>query len=185
MESNNYFELVQKISSTSIYAVSLIADVIPVYTGGGAHGIKSLATILDSLEKSKKSRFVRAIDVAQNDGVLTLSDEKITLTALGRRLVQHHELEKMCIEKQAEWNGVWQIIGYDIPDSLKKSREAFRRKLKLWDFLPVQESIWTIPWECREQVALIAREYGISPFVLYLHAYDLPDEKRYREYYNI
>lgn len=185
MALTNYFELAQKISTTSIYAVSLIADMIPIYTGGGARGIKSLATILDSLEKSKKSRFIRAIAVAQNDGVLTLSGEMVTLTALGRRLTKHHQLEKISIEKQAEWNGVWQIIGYDIPDSLKRSREAFRRKLKQWDFLPVQESIWTFPWECRESIALIAREYGISQFVLYMHAYDLPNERRFKSYYNL
>ena len=141
MAKSQIFDYLSKLSSSSIYAISLIADIIPIYTGGGAYGIRSLATILNSLEKSKKSRFTRALMEAEKDGVLTFSGETVEMTQLGRKLLKHYLLEKIEPPRLLEWNGVWQIIGYDIPDSLKRSRDTFRYKLKRWDFQPIQESI--------------------------------------------
>lgn len=44
-----------------------------------------------------------------------------------------------------EWDGVWRIISYEIPENKRKVRDALRRKMSGWGLGPWHRSFWITP----------------------------------------
>ena len=79
--------------------------------------------------------------------------------------------------KKDEWDGIWRIVAYDIPDDIKKERDYFRKKLKSLGFKELQKSMFVVPYKCREEIAVLSQSLGISPYVMHLTTEHLPRQK--------
>lgn len=154
---------------------------IPLYTGGGAfRGIKSLYTILDGMDAKTRYRYKKQLMRLETDGYIILGGEKIELTQKGKQFIRDRQFYDMQLQPK-KWGGIWHIVSYDIPNVKRKSRDHLRTTLKRWGFYKIHESTWVIPTECKEEIAILAQELGIAPYVLYLNATDLPmQEKLYK-----
>jgi DNA-binding transcriptional regulator PaaX len=71
------------------------------------------------------------------------------------------------------------VVAYDIPDDNKKARDYFRQKLELLGFIKIQESLFSFPYECKQEIAVFAQSLGIAPFVMYMQTNRIPFESRY------
>lgn len=40
------------------------------------------------------------------------------------------------------WDGKWRLVIFDIPEKHKKLRNVFRARLRQWQFVPWQKSVW-------------------------------------------
>lgn len=57
------------------------------------------------------------------------------------------------------------MITFDIPESQRKSRDAFRRLLRYFECAQVQKSVWITDKDCSELIKENAAELGISDMV--------------------
>lgn len=158
-------------------AVLLTALVAP----NAAGSIIKVSKQIESMSKLKarnKYRTKRAIDNLVNKNIIYLSGDEVKLTKRGKELLKIIQLQDLEIIRPKKWDHVWHLVSYDIPEFKKKERDWFRSKLIALGFTQIQDSLWTYPFECREEIAVIAQTLGISPHIAYLNTDHLPRQDR-------
>jgi len=140
--------------------------------------------------KNSKERYShkKTLQKLFDDEIIYLSGEKIELTDKGKDLLKRVQIEDIKIydwKNKPEWDGVWHLVCYDIPEKFKKERDYFRRKLVKSNFVQIQLSLWVYPYNCREEIAVISQNLGIAPFVAYLNTDHLPQQSDLLKYYSL
>jgi DNA-binding transcriptional regulator PaaX len=62
----------------------------------------------------------------------------------------------------------YRFVSFDIPEILRRQRDAFRRALKRIGFIQIQKSLWVINKDVGDLVELAAYEYKVEKYVVYL-----------------
>lgn len=93
----------------------------------------------------------------------------------GKILALTYNIDNMKVRKHS-WDRKWRIVISDIPERIKKVREAFRYHLKNLGFKKLQKSVFVIPYECRNEVEYIIEFHNIRRFVRYIEAYHIDNE---------
>lgn len=127
-------------------------------------------------DRRKKYTYQRSFRNAYDKNLIYLSGEKVRLSEKGHKILENIEREEIEI-KNHEWDGVWRIVSYDIPEEEKNERNYFRRKLRSLGFEELQKSMMVIPYECKEEIAVLAQNLRISSFVMYLITDHLPRQR--------
>ncbi len=94
-------------------------------------------------------------------GTLTL-----TLTEKGKQKALRYNLEKIEIPKQ-KWDGRWRIVVFDIPESRRDARDAFRALLKKMGFYELQKSVFIHPYECKNEIDFVVEFFQLNRNVRY------------------
>jgi len=163
----NEREILRMVGTGALVAASLVAPNLPSAFAG-------------KKKKSYRQSFQRAYD----KNLIYLSGEKVKLSEKGQKLLDNIQNEEIEIKKH-EWDGIWRIISYDIPEDQKKERNYFRRKLKSLGFEELQKSMMVIPYECKEEIAVIAQNLGISPYVMHLITDNLPRQNDFMKKFGL
>ena len=79
-------------------------------------------------------------------------------------------LIKHKIEDQIEWDGVWRLVIFDIPEKHKRVRETLRRRLKEWGFNPWQKSVWASKKPLTNTLRSLVEELGVGDWVLIIES---------------
>ena len=79
-------------------------------------------------------------------------------------------LIKYKIEDQIEWDGVWRLVIFDIPEKHKRVRETLRRRLKEWGFNPWQKSVWASKKPLTNTLRSLVEELGVQDWVLIIES---------------
>jgi len=109
---------------------------------------------------------------------------EVTITSLGSKMAKTYELDDLQIKKPEQWDGFWRFIAFDIPSKNPKSklaRQCLINKLRDVGFVMVQKSLWVHPYECREELAVIARAFEVEPYVYFFVAHDFDKDYKLRE----
>lgn len=136
----------------------------------------------------KKYRYKKIVKKMFDDDIIFLSGEKIELTEKGKSLLKQVQIEDIKInnwKETGDWDGVWHIVCYDIPEQFKRERDCFRRKLIESSFYQVQLSLWVCPYDCKQEIAIIAQNFGIAPFVAYLNTDYLPQQEKLLKHFSL
>lgn len=112
----------------------------------------------------------------KSDGTIQLE-----LIEAGNKRILQYKFEEMSISAPNQWDGLWRIVIFDIPDKKKQAREALRIKLKTLGFYKLQESIFVHPYDCKNEVDFIKEFYNIRPFVKFIIAKDIDDDFKLRK----
>ena len=72
------------------------------------------------------------------------------------------QIDSLKIKKPKKWDKKWRVVVFDIVELKKIRREAFRGKLKELGFRPLQKSVWVHPFNCKDEIALLRRFFGLS-----------------------
>ena len=113
----------------------------------------------------KQLRRQRLIEEREINGKTT-----IVLSEAGQRRVLEYKLDDIKIQPMEKWDGVWHIVIFDVPEKMKKAREALRSKLKLWGCYPLQKSIFVTPYKCRDEIDFVSEIFRVSPYVRLIEA---------------
>lgn len=134
----------------------------------------------------KRSREIiqKTLNKMEEKNLVYLGGEKIVLTERGNKVLKELDFEE-AILPQENWNGVWNLLSYDIPTKKKKTCDYFRRKLKEVGFTQVHKSLWLYPYDYKEEVAAFAHSLGIAPHVIYMQTTHIPEEEKYLKYYGL
>jgi len=93
------------------------------------------------------------------DGSYTL-----VLTEKGRLKTLTYYFEKIKI-KDGNWDKKWRLVVFDIPENLRKGRDALREKLKELGFYELQKSTFIFPYECRNEIEFIIEFFNLRKYV--------------------
>lgn len=102
----------------------------------------------------KKSNLSLAIKQLREKGYI---DKKKDGKKLIIKLTQEGK-DQAIIEKLLQdetWDGKWRVVVFDIPEDMRKVRNVFRARLKLWGFIPWQKSVWV----SKKDVLIVLRKY--------------------------
>ena len=79
----------------------------------------------------------------------------IELTEAGKKRLLEYRADDIAPRIPKWWDRKWRIIFFDIPESHKKARDAFRAKFREWGLHPLQKSVFVYPYPCEDEIAII------------------------------
>lgn len=123
---------------------------------------------LKNLEKKK------IISLKEADGELL-----VTFKEKGKELLLKYKIDELEIKKPKRWDGKWRIVIFDIPEKRKLAREVLRQKLKELGFRSIQKSVFVLPYECQREIELIKKVYEIEPFVCFIKAEFIDNQRKF------
>jgi len=152
--------------------------------GGGRQGSK----LMKSLGKYSVWRIKQTLKQLRLRGYIEYDDEDeralISLTENGmRRLVRFQvaDIVRGCVKK---WDYLWRMVIFDIPEKKRRTRDVFRRELKIAGFYLLQDSVFVTPHKCEKEIIELAKMYGVLPHILILTVASLgPREKEVRTHF--
>ncbi len=121
----------------------------------------------------------KIIEIIEKDG-----QEVIKLTQKGHTKFLKFKLEEVSLKGKG-WDGKWRLVLYDIATLKKGKQESFRRMLKSMNFLPLQKSVYLIPFKCNDQIEYLKEYFNLSKEILLLEVHKLQNDKYYRDYFGI
>ena len=126
---------------------------------GAARGWKKINT--ETLRKEIRNLYKsKLIEKKENaDGTITL-----ILTNKGKLRALTYKFQEMKIGKR-EWDGKWRIVIFDIPEKMRKGRDALREKIKELGFYELQKSVFVFPYECCDEINFIIEFFGLRKYV--------------------
>lgn len=128
------------------------------------------------VEYSRKNVYV-AMHRLQKNGFIEKqiieSEVCFKLTDLGLKEIERRKqkikingLRELKIADQNEWDGIWRVVVFDIPEKNKKVRNALRQTLKMLEFYQLQKSVWASKRNFTKEIRKWARELGLSEYIM-------------------
>jgi uncharacterized UPF0160 family protein len=71
------------------------------------------------------------------------------------------------IADKIESDSHFRFVSFDIPELMRKNRDAFRRAIKKLGFKQIQKSLWVTTKEIGELVEMAAEEYSVADYIAY------------------
>ncbi|MDP3696674.1 MAG: hypothetical protein Q8R55_01425 [Candidatus Taylorbacteria bacterium] len=166
--------------SGAVGGVVLLASLNPYF------GIKAIGAINKELKRRKwreiqknlykfKQRGLAKVE-PNNDGTYSVS-----LTKAGQKELIKYDLDTLKIKNNEGWDGIWRVFLFDIPARKKAARAVLLSKLKELGFVMLQRSVWVHPFPCRNELAVIAKAFGVEPYIRFHEAYDMSHEEKIKQ----
>ncbi len=133
--------------------------------------------------KQQKSVIDRSRERLLKHGFLKYIDGRLQLTDKGVAELQKLERANFSLKKPKKWDGLWRVLIFDVPESMRSTREKLRRTLRSVGFIRLQDSVWLYPYDCEDFVVLLKSDFKIGKNMLYLIVEsmenDLPHKKHF------
>lgn len=168
---------------TMVCGVLVIAAVAPnIFSAFGRLGRRRYFA-KDSLRKEitylKRRGYIDVVWSKTNDVM------EVKLTGVGKERVARQALGDFKIVPLGQWDGVWRIVIFDIPEKNKWAREGFRERLKHVGFHPLQKSTFIFPYPCREEIEFLGRLYDVSQYVRFIETSSISLDSDFRDAFSI
>ncbi|MDD5396563.1 MAG: hypothetical protein PHW24_00715 [Candidatus Moranbacteria bacterium] len=164
-----------------------------VFAGALAPGLLLASKEFSKSKKYNKKQIQNAvynlkrrklIEVVQmDDGKI-----KVKLTNKGRERIKEFSFETLKIQKPIRWDKKWRILIFDIPTKPKiynQARNALRSKIKELGFYQMQKSVWVYPYECEDEILLIAEIYQVQKHIEIITAEKILHENIVRKVFKL
>lgn len=120
-----------------------------------------------------------------DEKIIILGGEIIKLSPKGEKLLKIIQFDEIELVSNNKWDKIWRLVSYDIPNKYNNERNYFRKKLKDFGFIQIQKSLWLVPIECKEEIAILAQTIGVSPFVIFMQTDYVPKQDTYLKYFEL
>lgn len=122
-------------------------------------------------------RLKRAIKNMQKNKLVDLFERNgqtlVQTTIKGQKVAETFNIMGLRIKAPKKWDGKWRVVIFDVPETLKRNRRLFRRRLIDLGFVMLQKSTWVYPYPCLKEVSLLKEFYKVSSFVNFITAEDI------------
>lgn len=169
-----------RLSNNQKTVLKLIGTSLLIGTAMVAPNTAVIYKLFKPKNNQEKRKYNRGIKKLFDDKIIYLSGERIELTKRGKEILRQVQVEdvQITVLGSKDWDGVWHLVGYDIPEDFKNARDCLRRKLVESGFEKIQLSLWVYPYNCKEEIAIISQNLGVAPFVAYLNTDYLPQHSK-------
>jgi len=164
--------------SNKLLKVLVVGGVVTIAAVNPFFGLLAAKVIEEELKKRKwkglrsglhRLKYRGFIEVEQNaDGSYL-----VKATNAGKHQVERYDLDNISIQIPKKWDKQWRLIIFDIPTEKQKGRLALLAKLKDLRFIMLQKSVWAHPFECQNEVAVLARAFEVDKYVQHLLCSDV------------
>jgi DNA-binding transcriptional regulator PaaX len=132
----------------------------------------------------------RAIKKLYQSHLINFKDNKdgtstLTLTNSGKLRVLQYDIDKIEIKRSTQWDHLWRIVIFDIPENKKQARDAISYKLKQLNFYPLQKSVFIYPYNCKNEIDFIIEVFQIKPYVRFIIAKETDIDLQLKKFFNI
>lgn len=131
-----------------------------------------------SIKKLYQSKLVDVRECPDGTVTLVLSEE-------GKRRAVSYNMETMALVRPVRWDGRWRVVLFDIPERLRRARDAFRAHLNELGFVELQHSVFVVPYPCEREIEFLVEFYGIKKFVRTMQAVAIDNELELKKRFNI
>jgi hypothetical protein len=110
------------------------------------------------------------------------------LTNKGEKRVREFLFENLEIERPKKWDKKWRVLIFDIPTKpaiYNHARNALRDKIKELGFCQLQKSVWAYPYECEDEILLLAEIYQVQRFIEILTVDKLLHEQKLKQNFKL
>lgn len=121
----------------------------------------------------------KLISVKEKNGQI-----QIELLEKGKRKVLSYEIDNLKL-KEENWDGLWRIVVFDIPEKKRVARDFLRAKLKELGFYKLQKSVLVTPWDCKDIVDFVKHFYMVGDCVNLILAKNLDREEYLKKYFHL
>lgn len=136
-------------------------------------------------KRAREREYRRLILYMKRQGLIKFNAEDyehgIQLTKSGKERAEKTNLDNLKIITPQKWDKKWRLVLFDIPESHKQARDHLTSKLRQLNFRQLQKSAWVYPFPCRDEIASIVHQYGISRYVSYIETSFIDSEERLKE----
>ena len=109
----------------------------------------------------------------------------VEITEKGKRVLKEIDISELKNKTPKDWDGLWRIIIFDIPENKKYGRDALREKMKEVGFYQLQKSVWAFPYECEKEIELLVEAFDINSFVNIITAKKIKDDEKLKKYFKL
>ena len=128
---------------------------------GKIWGVSNNKQISKELKNLKKDKLIKKI-VKKGESTYDLE-----LTEKGKLMAMECKLLSELKIKNKKWDGRWRTIIFDIPEKLRRGRDALRWKIKKLGFHELQKSVFVVPYECEGEINFVVKFFGLKQYVHY------------------
>lgn len=140
---------------------------------------------LEYFHDMEERRIRLAVYRLEQAGLLKYEHNKVDLTPKGYEVVQKYDFDKLKLKRPQQWDGIWRIIIWDIPEKKRSTRDVIRRKLRDLKFARIQRSTWITPLPCRDEIAFIKNKFKLNTELIYLESNYIEGEQSLCEWFKI
>ncbi len=142
--------------------------------------------IMDAKERTVKDAFYYLKKKKLIAGEVVDNQLYIRLTPAGEKEAGKYQINKLKIKRQKNWDKKWRLIIFDIPEDRRIKREAFRGKLKEFNFYRLQKSVWVYPYPCEAEIKLLREFFNLQPRHLRIfEVFQLEEDRFLRDFYKL
>ena len=163
-----------------------VGGVVVIASSNPYFGLNVIGAFKKQLDKKKWKEFYKELYMLKYRKRINVSENpdgsyNVKITNLGKNLVTKYNLNDLTINQPEQWDGFWRFCSFDIPGVKKHARQALLAKLKDLGFIMAQKSLWTHPFECREELAVIAKAFEVEPYIHFFVAHDIDKDRFFRK----
>ena len=116
-----------------------------------------------------RRRFRGTIRHAKAYGYIDVKEKKdsvtITLKELGYLKALKYTIDDISIPAQDNWDKKWRLVIFDIPETMRPARNAFKAKLDEMGFAQIQKSAYVYPYPCHNEIEYIRSLYNLESYI--------------------
>lgn len=167
----------------------MVAGMVSIATTS-PYFVRNLLVHRNKFKKHPKQKISDAFYNLKRQGLIDVQKKNhqiyVSLTEKGKKKANWLQIDNLKIPKPKKWDKKWRIVMFDIPQLRKFYRDAFRGKLKQLGFRPFQKSIWIYPFDCRAEIELLQKFFGLSEKELRLVvAADIGNDRELRKMFSL
>lgn len=112
-------------------------------------------------------------------------EHKLMLTENGKKVFLRFNYEKIKFNKNKVWDRQFRIILFDIPETKKNARDAFRFKMRELGCVKFNDSVWVYPYQCQKEIDFIASYWGVEKYIQFIIAKDLTNRDKLEKHFKL
>lgn len=157
----------EKITTKDVLKVIAVAGVI-VASAAVPNLPIALGFAIKAWKNANKSDLGRIVKRLERQNIISIREESkqvaIEITEKGRRRLLKYDFDNIALKAKRR-DGKWRLIVFDIPESKKVNRDAFRSKLLQLGCIRLQDSVFVSAFPCKDEIDFLCHYLEISDFV--------------------
>lgn len=125
-----------------------------------------------------QSKLIKEIENDDSTVTMVLSDK-------GKEKTLTYNLDQMKINIPKQWDGKWRIVLFDIPEKMRRIRDALREHLNNLNFYEFQKSVFIHPFDCKNEIEYIIEVYDARRFIRFIVAESIDNELHLKSYFKL
>lgn len=109
----------------------------------------------------------------------------VVLTGNGKKWALRFNIDEMKIKKPSEWDGKWRLVFFDIPEKVRKARDALRGKLRELGLYELQKSVFVTPFPCKNEINFIIEFFEVRNYVRYAEVNNFTNEEELKIHFGL